>query len=103
MKISTNVNKEQSSERRLNPGPAEAILKRAENFLDYLRCYICLKSCKCKPKEESNIKIYRIIVAKEFDIKSLVTCFKNSISTTFSMHDRIWEFWKSSQNFFFLI
>ena len=30
----------------------------AENFLDYLRCYICLKSCKCKLKEES--KYYNI-------------------------------------------
>lgn len=33
----------------------------AENLLDYLSCYICLKSCKCKPKEESkyfNISYY---------------------------------------------
>ena len=44
-------------------GPAEAILNRAENFLDYLRCYICLKSYKCKPKEES--KYYNISSKKK--------------------------------------
>ena len=30
--------------------------ERAKNFLDYLRCYICLKSCKCKPKQERQQK-----------------------------------------------
>ena len=52
----------------MKSGPAEAILKwcflksiypssftktvwqKFWNFLDYLRCYICLKSCKCKTK-----------------------------------------------------